>query len=302
MNSINNPQVTIEENNLPIWERQEFSSDHLDSCNIPSKYDSKDVSVVVSTFNRAPHPVDTYSNPLGWCLESLIEQKKSGIGEIIIVDDASTDYTSEVIRDYEQNSPIPIVSLKNKKNKGSSVSRNLGAQESNFPLVHFLDDDCIFNPYMVFGGRHSLVNDSDASIVHLPVYHRAKKPKRTLPLNEFGVLNLINTTIGGGFDAIPEEYTLDLQNSLSDSELDILKPLEVQNIGGVFLTRKEHFLDVGGFPDYFTWRNGYREETDVAIRMKQAGHKLIFTPDPKFGCTHLKYGFQSPKKGNGRNT
>ncbi|PNQ78110.1 glycosyltransferase family A protein, partial [Paenibacillus sp. F4] len=60
------------------------------------------VSVIVPVYN-----VEKY---LRKCLESLVNQTMENI-EIIVVDDGSTDQSSEIIKEYKEAHPDKIVSL-----------------------------------------------------------------------------------------------------------------------------------------------------------------------------------------------
>ena len=253
-------------------------------------FDLPSVTAIIPTFNRSPNSPEEDSNPLGWCLESLLAQKSSGLNEIIIIDDASTDYTSEVVRMFQENSSVPIVYLKNKNNLGSSISRNIAVKNSKNGLVMFLDDDCVFSEYMFFGANYTL-NELNREVValHLPVYHRKTVPNE-IKLRDIGVLDLGEGTITGNYDGFPVEYMDNLEDNMLDSNLKILRPLEIKNLGGIFLIKKDVFNGIGGFPEFFTWKNGYREETDVALRLFENNYQMFFTPDPKFYCVHLKYG------------
>ena len=59
--------------------------------------------------------------------------------EIIIVDDGSTDYSSNIINSKIKNKNI--IFLKNKQNKGTSFSRNLIIDKSTSEIICFMDDD-----------------------------------------------------------------------------------------------------------------------------------------------------------------
>ncbi|PNQ82626.1 glycosyltransferase, partial [Paenibacillus sp. F4] len=60
------------------------------------------ISVIVPVYN-----VEKY---LRKCLESLVNQTMENI-EIIVVDDGSTDQSSEIIKEYKEAHPDKIVSL-----------------------------------------------------------------------------------------------------------------------------------------------------------------------------------------------
>jgi len=143
---------------------------------------------------------------------------------------------------------------------------------------------------MIFGADFTLdrLGDSVAA-VHVPVYHRKTTPT-PIKKSEIGVLNLEKGIITANFEGFPLDYLRNPNANFIDQKLKIIKPLEIKNLAGVFLTKKNLFEEIGGFPDFFTWRNGYREETDIALRFTMKGYELFFTPDPKFYCVHLKYG------------
>ncbi|MCB9741812.1 MAG: glycosyltransferase family 2 protein [Alphaproteobacteria bacterium] len=89
------------------------------------------LSVVVPVFNGA----DT----LPRCLDALLSQLPQD-AELIVVDDASTDGTAELLERY------PLVVLRNPVNRGTSASRNRGWQAARAPLVAFVDADVVLLP------------------------------------------------------------------------------------------------------------------------------------------------------------
>ena len=286
---------TEEENLQEMLKEDYLHASYLDKFPLNEKYNLPNITAVIPTFNRSPHVVKEDSNPLGWCLESLLAQRGSGLDEIIIVDDASTDYTKDVVRTFQEKSSVPIIYLNNEKNLGSSISRNIAVKHSKNDLVMFLDDDCVFSKYMFFGANFTLDHfDESVSALHLPVYHRKTIPK-LVDINDIGVLDLKKGVIVANFDGFPIQYLNDLENHLIDTDLKILTPIEIKNLAGVFLIKKRIFEKIGGFPEFFTWKNGYREETDVALKLSEGGYKMLFTPDPKFFCVHLKYGADGEK-------
>jgi len=87
------------------------------------------VSVVIPTFNRA----------LMTCraIQSVFNQSFNNY-EIIVVDDGSTDNTSEVIK-KKWNGKITYIRYQN--NKGGSYARNIGIKKSRGRYIAFLDSD-----------------------------------------------------------------------------------------------------------------------------------------------------------------
>ncbi len=287
--------MKILQNYGEVLAREDMQPSYLDRFSLEN-YNLPLISAIIPTFNRSPNPPEKDSNPLGWCLESLLAQKGGLLDEIIIVNDGSVDYTKELVGHFSNISPINIVYSRNNENKGSSVSRNLGIKAAKNDLVMFLDDDCIFSRHLFFGAAYTFSSlEEDVAALHLPIYHRKMMP---VPIKqaEIGRLDLEKNEMEGHYDGFPMEYSFDLDNNLLDSELGILKPFEIKNLGGIFLARKKALEEVGGFSEFVTWKNGYREETNLALNLTDAGHRLFFTPDPKLYCVHLKYGAHSQEE------
>jgi len=85
------------------------------------------VSVIIPTFNRAPVVVRAIDSVLGQTYRSV---------EVIVVDDGSTDGTSETLKTYGD----AIISVF-QDNAGPSAARNRGLRESKGDLIAFLDSD-----------------------------------------------------------------------------------------------------------------------------------------------------------------
>ena len=90
------------------------------------------VSVIVPAYNSA--------ETIAIALNSLVSQTWSNM-EILVIDDASTDGTREVIESFAQQYPH-IVYLRNPKNLGAYPTRNQGYQKAtgDFITVHDADD------------------------------------------------------------------------------------------------------------------------------------------------------------------
>ncbi len=88
------------------------------------------ISVIICTYNRA-----TY---IAQAIDSILNQTYKNI-EVIIVDDASTDNTEEVLAQYKNNSLIKI--FKNESNLGISKSRNKGVSFASGDYIAVLDSD-----------------------------------------------------------------------------------------------------------------------------------------------------------------
>lgn len=95
-----------------------------------------EVSVVISTRNRATWLAD--------CLGSLAHQDSDTDYEVVVVDNASTDRTSEVIAEWASRDPRFRGALEPKI--GLSAGKNHGIRVARAPLLLFTDDDVIVDP------------------------------------------------------------------------------------------------------------------------------------------------------------
>ncbi|MGF1540731.1 MAG: glycosyltransferase family 2 protein [Pleurocapsa sp.] len=93
-----------------------------------------EIAAIICTHNR-----DQY---LGAAIDSLLQQ--DGVNyEVIVVDNASSDRTGEVV---ESRLSHPCLKYVYEENLGLSVARNRGAKETTAPILAYLDDDAIASP------------------------------------------------------------------------------------------------------------------------------------------------------------
>ncbi|MDJ0616384.1 MAG: glycosyltransferase family 2 protein [Calothrix sp. MO_192.B10] len=91
--------------------------------------DSPDVSVITPTYNRI--------SMLEEAIACVFSQDFDGVVEIIVVDDNSSDRTSEIVSQKYPN--IRLISLK--QNVGAYVARNIALKEAKGKYIAFLDSD-----------------------------------------------------------------------------------------------------------------------------------------------------------------
>jgi glycosyltransferase involved in cell wall biosynthesis len=87
-----------------------------------------DLAVVICSLNGAAG--------VHRCLDALLRQTIQSRTEVIVVDDGSTDATSEVA------SVHGAIVIRHPVNRGLAAARNSGLRAASAPIVAFLDDDC----------------------------------------------------------------------------------------------------------------------------------------------------------------
>ena len=91
------------------------------------------VSIIIPCFNRA--------HLIGETLETVLSQTYKN-WECIIVDDHSTDNTTQVVTTYaKQDARFKLVIRPDNRKKGASSCRNYGIELSQGELIQFLDSD-----------------------------------------------------------------------------------------------------------------------------------------------------------------
>ena len=90
------------------------------------------VSVIIPTYNRA--------EIIEEAVDSVLAQDYKDF-ELIVVDDGSTDNTSEVLATYGDD-----IRVLYQENKGVSAARNRGISEAAGKLIAFLDSDDLWMP------------------------------------------------------------------------------------------------------------------------------------------------------------
>ena len=284
--------------------KKEFSKDfyqanYLSKFKINRRRKREDVSAVIPTYNRCPfgkESPDYKYNPLSVCINALMLQKTS-LQEIIVVDDASTDHTKEVVDNLAVEAyatkGIKIKYFLNPERKGSSVSRNIGAKNATGKYLFFLDDDCVATPYLIFIAmlvfkKMERVDRNFAALV-LPVYDRASSPKIAPLTSELTKSFFKRGPKGACFNSVPAEHLLE-KGKFLNSNLKIFKPIQVYQTWGHFIIDRSKYLDVGGFPDFATWPNKAGEEQEFGCRLIENAYTLYYLPETKASSFHGAYG------------
>ena len=219
----------------------------------------KGCSIVICTQSRADLLVS--------CLQSFTQQS---IGydqlEIIVVDNASTDETANVCKQFMEKHAFIRYALE--ENIGLSHARNRGVQESIYNWVCFMDDDAKahvdFNEVLMKTIEANLFDGFGGMFYP---WYRTQKP-HWLP-KTFGQMPMLRTDRG------------------------VLKNNDYA-AGGICAFNKEKLLLCGGFPPELGMRGnvvGYGEENYLQDRMREKGFVIGFEPAWKMDHLVAEYKY-----------
>ena len=97
------------------------------------------VSIVLPVYNMEKY--------LRECLDSIINQTMTDI-EVICVNDASTDSSLDILREYAAKDSRVII-IDSETNNGLGGARNLGLPHATGKYLIYLDSDDIFDTKMI---------------------------------------------------------------------------------------------------------------------------------------------------------
>jgi hypothetical protein len=101
-----------------------------------------DFSLIVATRNRAAS--------LQKCLAAIARLRTTADWEFVIVDNASTDDTAAVIRNFKAEAPMPVTAAFEAR-PGLGRARNRGLSVARGDIIGFTDDDCYPAPDYIDG-------------------------------------------------------------------------------------------------------------------------------------------------------
>lgn len=115
------------------------------------------INVIIPAYNCA--------STLGRTLASLVAQTDTNF-EVIVVDDCSAEDITTIIEDYKNK--LNIIYIRNNKNLGCGMSRQVGIDNATQKFITFLDSDDMFMPYTV--ETFNSIIDSNPNTEYLHTY------------------------------------------------------------------------------------------------------------------------------------
>ena len=200
--------------------------------------ESERISVVVPLYNKEAE--------VERALQSVVEQSLA-LGEIIVVDDGSTDGSRAIVERFIAEHPEANMRLIVQANGGVSRARNRGIEEAKGDYIALLDaDDVWLSGYISEVCRlMEYYPEADAYSTAFDIVDGKRRVAAPVPTHE-GYINIAQEALQHRYPIIPSTATL----------------------------RRDVVLRLGGFPE------GMRigEDQWLWARMMQSGAKFCFSP------------------------
>lgn len=218
-----------------------------------------DVSIIIVNWNT--------KNILSDCLRSVYEQAGDVDYEVIVVDNASTDGSLDMIKsDFER-----VVLLENAQNKGFATANNQGMEIAKGRYVLLLNSDTV----VLDGAIAKTVSFADAHPRAGVTGCRVLNADRTLQPTCFMFPSILNMFLSSTYlyKFFPRSRFFGRERMTWWDRSDVR---QVDVVTGCFmLVRREAIDQVGVMDERFFM---YAEETDWCYRFREEGWDVTFTP------------------------
>ncbi len=235
-------------------------------------YESGRLSIIIVNYNTR--------NFLQGCLSSIYAQNKQSPPEVVVVDNASSDGSVEMIREQFPR----VVLIANDTNRGFAAANNQGIKYSTGSLVLLLNPDTVVCDGTLEAMAAALESDPKIGAVGCKILNpdMSLQPScRNFPSLATVFLEQTNLRILLRVISPFRRRYLNFWDHDSPREVDWL-------IGACIMIKRECLDDVGLLDESFFM---YAEDVDLCYRMQRRRWKVYFTP-----CASvIHYGGQSSK-------
>ncbi len=220
---------------------------------------SPDVSIIIVNWNTR--------DILCSCLQSIYEQGGEIDFEVIVIDNASTDGSVEMVKkNYPQ-----VTLIENSQNRGFAAANNQGIAISEGRYVLLLNSDTV----VLDNAIAETIAFADSHPKAAVVGCRVLNLDQTLQPTCFMFPSILNMLLSSTYlyKLFPKSKFFGRERMTWWSRQNVR---EVDVVTGCFmLVRRQAIEQVGMMDEKFFM---YAEETDWCYRFKQAGWKILFTP------------------------
>lgn len=214
------------------------------------------VSVIIPSYNRA-HIIS----------KTIPSYMQEGVGEIIVIDDCSTDNTQEVLQKLKKEIPCLVIK-KNKQNKRQTYSKNRGIRLARYPYIYFGDDDSFITEGTIQTLLGYMQKCPNALISARPLFLKAEWQMKDL---ERYIRSTEKHSVEKGY------WFLDWETMSVDWDVFYTDLTKTDVTHACFLISAENARKLS-FDSAYQAANAFREETDFAMQAREIGLSCYFAP------------------------
>lgn len=215
------------------------------------------VSVIIPSYNRAHILARTITSYM-----------QDGVGEIIVIDDCSTDDTQKVLHQLKEKIPCLVIK-RNQSNRRQTYSKNRGIHIASYPYIYFGDDDSIITDGTIPNLLNYIKDRPDSIICARPIYlweeHQIRHIEQHIRATEI--------------HSADEGYRFfDMESMATDSSVYYTKLTKVDMVPACFMISSENARKLS-FDRSYRDGNSFREETDFIMQAAKIGIPCYFAPN-----------------------
>jgi GT2 family glycosyltransferase len=216
------------------------------------------VSIVIVAWNAKGYVLE--------CLESLQEHCANSYSEVIVVDNASTDGTAELVAQRFPEFKL----VRNSENLGFAKANNIGMSQASGDYVCFVNSDVKFTSDCIAPMLEYLKTHPEVGLLGPKMMGGDGKTAFRSTLRFPTVWNMFCRALGLDIAFKGSSFFGGLL--MTDFDHETTKPVEVL-VGWFWLARRESIQRIGMLdPQFFM----YGEDIDWCYRFRQAGEEVVF--------------------------
>lgn len=212
------------------------------------------VDIVIVNWNAGSYLQD--------CIKSIVDNKNENIGNVVIVDNGSTDNSLSLL----PNDKTYIKIIREKINHGFGKACNIGATYADSKYILFLNPDTKINESSINECINLMEKESSSDIGICGIQLKDERGI-TASCSRFpSLLNIFSSSIG--LSKLFFKLGAPMKDFSHKSSIEV-----DQVMGAFFFIRRDLFHQCNGFDEQFFV---YFEEVDLSKRIKDLGFKSFF--------------------------
>ncbi len=205
-----------------------------------------DISIIIPVYNKSLY---TFT-----CLKSIYKNSKENVYEVIVVDDASSDDTSQMLSNIKG-----ITVIHNPTNKGFIYASNTGINVAKGRYIVLLNNDTIVTQGWLNALKETFAHFPEAGLVGAKLIYPDGRLQEA----------------GGVVWQDASAWNYGRYDDPDKPEYSYCRVVDYCS-GACLMIKRQDLINLGLLDDYYT--PAYYEDTDLAFRVRKSGKKVYYQP------------------------